>query len=149
MDTTPKYIKMCEKAWPNISKSWEEDFSSLIQTVWMINVYSDNGRRKTPALMIDYDSWDYDRRLFPVFRQDQLQEMIEKIRDRNHFIFRFYQFLQNKYLKITQQNAFVVLMNIFDDGCSMEQLWLAFVMHEKYGKVWDNEKEEWKPPRQP
>ena len=29
------------------------------------------------------------------------------------------------------------------DRYSMEQLWLVFVMHEKYGKVWDEEKEEW------
>ena len=27
------------------------------------------------------------------------------------------------------------------DGNSMEQLWLAFVMHEKYGKKWDGK--EW------
>ena len=27
---------------------------------------------------------------------------------------------------------------------SMKQLWFAFVMKEKYGKVWDSEKEEWK-----
>ena len=26
---------------------------------------------------------------------------------------------------------------------SYEQLWLAFVMHEKYQKQWDEEKEEW------
>jgi hypothetical protein len=28
-------------------------------------------------------------------------------------------------------------------GASMEQLWLSFLMREKYGKVWDAEKEEW------
>lgn len=26
---------------------------------------------------------------------------------------------------------------------TMEQLWMAFIMHEKFKKAWDNEKEEW------
>jgi len=29
-------------------------------------------------------------------------------------------------------------------GKTMEQLWLAFVMSEKYGKIWNGENEEWK-----
>ena len=32
---------------------------------------------------------------------------------------------------------------------SMEQLWLAFVMSEKYSKQWDNNKEEWSETRIP
>jgi hypothetical protein len=27
---------------------------------------------------------------------------------------------------------------------TMEQLWLAFVMSEKYGRIWDEENEEWR-----
>jgi hypothetical protein len=33
---------------------------------------------------------------------------------------------------------------IFVCGKTMEQLWLAFVMSERFGKFWDEENEEWK-----
>ena len=34
-------------------------------------------------------------------------------------------------------------VSIYKQFTSMEQLWLAFVMKELYGKVWDDEKEDW------
>ena len=52
-------------------------------------------------------------------RQDQLQAMIEG----NHL---------TKFGKLYRS---VVAMELYPSD-SMEQLWLAFVMHEKYNKVW-------------
>jgi len=51
--------------------------------------------------------------------------------------YRFDIFLSTEYNNRSKQNAFIVLMNMFED-CSMEQLWLAFVMKEKHSKTWSN-----------
>ena len=76
-------------------------------------------------------------------RQDQLQDMMEKhYEDRTtklYLHYEFHNFLESKYLNISAQNAFILLMNMFED-CSFEQLWLAFVMKEKHNKTWDGDK---------
>lgn len=59
-------------------------------------------------------------------RQDQLQEMIEdNSRPAWVLINRFYEWHNNKLRTISYALA------------SMEQLWLAFVMKEKFNKIWD------------
>ena len=64
--------------------------------------------------------------------QDQLQEMMyDDIINKPHYLLN--QFYQDWYSK--EYNVFL--------NWSMEQLWLAFVMHEKYHKIWNPEKEEW------
>jgi len=55
-------------------------------------------------------------------RQDQLQEMIKSISAFGR-LKRFYRFV---YFEENRRHEW-----------SMEQLWLAFVMKEKYEKVWD------------
>jgi hypothetical protein len=66
-----------------------------------------------------------------LWRQDQLQEM-----------FRSWQ-------NCTWENVRIAF-HIFDvekstgmQSWTNEQLWLAFVMQEKYNKIWDDEKEKW------
>ncbi len=61
-------------------------------------------------------------------RQDQLQEMSSFSHAER--LFRFYEFLQKQFLY--NENQWNSLDNI-----SMEQLWLAFVMKEKFNKEWD------------
>jgi len=56
-------------------------------------------------------------------RQDQLQEMVEG----------------TIYEKLGKLYREIVAMDFYPCD-SAEQLWLAFVMREKYGKVWDGEK---------
>ena len=60
-------------------------------------------------------------------RQDQLQEMVipEPFRDWRNVLSFFDDFID---------------WDNLDEYGSMEQLWLAFVMKEKYNKVWDGEK---------
>ena len=129
MDTTPKYIKMCEKA--PLRKTWEPmpgDFIysqrdgvkildvALIELAELIPFGQNKTRIKADMI--------------PLFRQDQLQEMVINF-GHGH------------------QNAGILVgLSIFSDEYgyndgSMEQLWLAYVMYEKYGKVWDDKKEEW------
>lgn len=60
-------------------------------------------------------------------RQDQLQIMIYERGYNNYFYY------HNRFTKFLDEN--------FRDFLTYEQLWLAFVMHEKYNKRWDGE--EW------
>lgn len=64
-------------------------------------------------------------------RQDQLQKMVKtEIWFEN--LYRFYDWInKDKFSKDA-----LGMCNKFD---SLEQLWLTFVMHEKYGKIWDGE----------
>ena len=61
--------------------------------------------------------------------QDQLQEMVENVSSSYELLNCFYKFVNPLEDVYTRQFT------------SMEQLWLAFVMKEKYGKTWDGE--EW------
>ena len=155
MDTSKTYIKMCEKA---------EEIQALKRIGSLIH------RTKTgDILSLDLEDGDFftkplDFTLYAVFvapreveidmgyselnrvwlpRQDQLQEMVD---------FKPFYSINSK------ENAKYDL-NIFMRFCewgygssifvkqpkelfpSMEQLWLAFVMKERYKKVWDGE--EW------
>jgi hypothetical protein len=73
-------------------------------------------------------------------RQDQLQKMMggyKKNTERLHWY--FYHLLGNE--GGAHDNVLWVSWNYYDQFQSMEQLWLAFVMKEKFGKVWNNK--EW------
>ena len=111
MDTSPEYIKQCEKA-GEIQRGkhfpvtmgqriifWENDIFA------QINLLSTN--------------W----KIVWLPRQDQLQEMIRETESNSLIeICRLYKFVMNN----------ISLMNL-----SMEQLWLSFVMSKKYGKSFD------------
>ena len=121
MDTSRKYVKMCLKA--------EE-----IQDMY-VDVYPYNGEDGNVfALRKDHDSsgvfghcYRKDELIW-LPKQDQLQEMAfpdksTSVRQICEAIFGFV------------ISSYVLAM------CSMEQLWLAFVMKENYSKIWNGE--EW------
>ena len=133
MDTTKKYIKMCEEA-EKIQKTWELKAGDCVAyppdkqkriphcTEWTIEWYGEN----------DADAWDTKElksewSVIWLPRQDQLQQLSGLCMEDN--IILFYEFVESN-------------KPLWNLG-SMEQLWLAFVMHEKYGKMWNDEKEEW------
>lgn len=64
-----------------------------------------------------------------LYRQDQLQEILG---------FEIYEFLD-----ICSESDGIMWQALHDYATSMEQLWLAFVMKEKYEKVWDQIKKDW------
>jgi len=116
MDTSKEYIKMCEKA--------EELNYSPSGTDGNWYYYSEeNMIRCRNSYEGDFgDVW--------LPRQDQLQEMISK------------DFGNCKWYDVLES-----LINYYQSGdfeliTSMEQLWLAFVMKEKYQKTWDGK--EWR-----
>ena len=118
MDTSKTYIKMCEKA---------EEIQFILHkcipegTYW-VRHHKDGAEAGITGYNFKIPS---DTIILP--RQDQLQEMIFDKRE------------------ITIPTAMVRLLNDWWKGnttghiTSMEQLWLAFVMKEKYNKVWDGE----------
>lgn len=115
MDTSETYIKMCEKAEPDL----------IFQT---------------PRLLEDTHNYWASRgfgipSLHPVWlpRQDQLQEMVGGFEAG---------FIDWREWKKNIYPSFGGYTNPFSKlgFTSFEQLWLAFVMKEKYDKVWNGER---------
>ena len=144
MDTTPKYVKMCEQA-EGIQKLYQEILQQPRETgrkslkCWV--VARTKGVEPPYAFSIQLHVFaliNYPANLIDCIwlpRQDQLQKMVcnkpksgDKIIDRH---LKFHNWFING------------IPDTWVNNLSFEQLWLAFVMHEKYGKHWDNKKEEW------
>ena len=125
MDTSETYIEMCEKA-------EEIQGRELVDGDWYATVFRDG-----VFLVYPHDAWDipYYRhhRVECVWlpRQDQLQEMVD-LPSPLHMLEHL-----NSWIMTEVRGTNPALLT------SMEQLWLAFVMKEKYGKVWGDG--EWVP----
>ena len=126
MDTSETYIKMNLKAWPDL-RPFEAPFSRRERMLYVVDgkvgVWNEIINLPTTTT----SSAD---KAFPLWEQDQLQEIIPK---QENFrldcaFFRSYIFGYGDEFPDWQVN-------------SWEQLWLAFVMKEKYNKVWNGE--EW------
>jgi len=129
MDLTKTYIKMSKKA-KEIQERWIPMVGDFI---WLgANYIMD----EAACRIITSHENALKLRLRPnrsevwLPKQDQLQAMVV-----------------NPKLGIAELLSIALMMNENPDYWysfdSFEQLWLAIVMYKKYGKVWDNEKEEW------
>lgn len=139
MDTTETYIKMADC--PEIQElspfnrkaiQWIEVGS------WYAEGVSEGDIVCFGSIGADY-KWYKEHRNKQVIwlpRQDQLQEMI-KSEDENLVEFR-----ERIICGFSAWCEVLRMTNDFRDYLSMEQLWLAFVMKEKYNKVWNGE--DWK-----
>lgn len=78
----------------------------------------------TEDLMIIEKNGDFDDKGFPLFRQDQIQEMYGRGYPTLYYLRMLYKFRHN-----------------LEDE-TLEQIWLAFYMHEKHGLIWDGK--EWR-----
>ena len=119
MDTSKKRILMCEKA-TEIQKSNFNDDDFYVDTDIFL------GNKLFEVVEYEYDD------VIWLPHQSQLQDMIAKREDVQHLLLYFY-------------NEVGALFNEKDKYWlqfkSMEQLWLAFVMKEKYNKIWNGK--EW------
>jgi len=123
MDTSKEYIKMCEKAKEiqkigKISKGWSGIFrigEYIYFGVWG----GHNGVE------------DVAERIIWLPRQDQLQEMVDY--DLTNRCVEFYCFVSGR-VPLTNE---IINAGQLHKFTSMEQLWLAFVMKEKYNKIWN------------
>ena len=141
MDFSEQYIKMCQQA-SRLRELWIPKDADFV-----IDVYNER-RGNAYAMDVDQDNHDSiiedveNGKLLVVYRQDQLWDFVDEYKNKNHRIFRFYDFLKKKYLSFSNQNGYTIITNMFD-SVSMEKLLLCFVMNEKYNKIWDKDKEDW------
>jgi len=120
MDTSETYIKMCRKA-KEIQELWE-GWTKITgdRTVWKDAEPDSYGYRDTrqsetnPTKEVEYE-------IIWLPCQDQLQEMVNESIPRLDSIIPFW------------HNHMTI------NPVSWEQLWLAFVMKEKYNKTWNGE----------
>jgi len=122
MDTSEQYIKMCEKAVEIQGlRTVGKHYKLGDYYFWEDHINLAYGNGETVGIEYRYadETW--------LPRQDQLQEMIiDKFKNTGFsaiesLVFKFYKSFEA------------------DTEMSMEQLWLAFVMKEKYNKSWNGE----------
>ena len=131
MDTSIEYIKMCEKA-EEIQKLWKPTVADF---------HTSYDWKEVHTVEFDYDSSEIDILGCPPHiwlpRQDQLQEMlIDKIGG-NHIA--LLSVLIRSDLFCQAGLGHYVSSPNYNYTNSMEQLWLVFVMKEKYNKIWNGE----------
>ena len=140
MDTSKTYIKMCEKA-----EEIQKIFRGKGVNKYSEDIYKctspDGGCMARGFNGLDAcDKCEYNTVWLP--RQDQIQEMVGS--KTAELIDNFYWFCINE---ARNSDGYMDCIHDGDpekiDQKSMEQLWLSFVMKEKYQKTWDSEKEEW------
>ena len=145
MDTSETYIKICEKAkeiqtrqliYGDYYTFRKKDF------VWKFSINELVGQYLKPKIEVDAVGSDFGKYLIWLPRQDQLQEtMSDYIQEQLGIIHSeikqafvdFAVWLGKQYL---DEPFTCVPTNCFETG---EQLWLAFVMQEKYNKLWNGE----------
>jgi len=129
MDKT--YIKMCEKA-EEIQQIWNPQYGDWyyggIYNKAKVIVVMRRYRKHSSANFLN------NKQNIWLPRQDQLQEMVLDPT-----------IIEGDYYPIPRMlhEFYLWLKDCRYPNVSMEQLWLAFVMYEKYQKKWDSEKEEW------
>ena len=137
MDQTPEFIKMCRELPYTFAPNREYEYGDYVHDRYLNKTYvvADGGADKTPAThnCIRADSGSITD-CFWLPKQDQLQNII---------IDKWAASYENKGLGF--QTTFNTLLNKTKNTIeyywkfkSLEQLWLAFVMHEKFNMIWTN-----------
>ena len=129
MDTSKEYIKikMCEKA-EEIQKEWKPQIGDFVAEQYQSGIYVSTIIKKETEFLIrtslQEGTLHKKDELIWLPRQDQLQEMIKEKGGWSNYglVAHFYNFIKDLH-----------------PDTSMEQLWLAFVMSEKYRKDWFRE----------
>ncbi len=146
MDTSKKYIKMCEEA-EEIVIYGENNFERLRPlfvfdkllervslVIWLPQKMRERLNCKNGEVIVSVEQ-NRDKGVYIeegkmgiviwLPRQDQLQEMLwQGLDEYEHWIQKLYDFI----------------LDLPFEPMSMEQLWLAFIMKEKYNKIWDKDK---------
>jgi hypothetical protein len=126
MDTSKEYIKMCEAA-VEIQAAWNSTCGEFDVYVEMkIESGQTWVRYRDIEFYMENEKEEYKHIWLP--RQDQLQDMVVSIYSNNDIK------LLNSFSKYILKDYEKYMY------CSMEQLWLAFVMKEIYNKIWSDGK---------
>lgn len=163
MDQSEERILMCEKA-HEIQELWKPQVGDwFLYTKWGLCPDVLPQRRVLVLAYYHKSKWDKQDISWSVLtyqsthekekdfkassiwlpRQDQLQAMVigngRKMLGRDGVLYRFNNWLVLEFLDYDN----IVTDEKWRMDCSMEQLWLCFVMYEKYNKLWDSERKTW------
>ena len=123
MDTSPEYIGMCDRA-IEIRRMWKMSAGDFIVQGEKVHVVS-SGR-------IMGRWFGGGKAVIWLPQQDQLQEMV--LSKELHYRHRLYGLLQ-RFIDFTRSRLLPSDQRLW----SCEQLWLMYVMDEKYSKRWNGE----------
>ena len=129
MDTSKEYIFMCEKA-IELQNDWLKGWS-----FYTVRNFRERLDEPVMCRKFTYISEEDIEDFIWLPRQDQLQDMVEG---------EFYGKIYSVYawMQINRVSGHNETMEV--EYCnSMEQLWLGYIMSEKYNKEWNIEKKEW------
>jgi len=155
MDTSETYVKMSYAAWPDLRDGYEPregDYYKCscescrftkrifrVESADIIAITEKDWSRyhhsfRDHISMCDFGGfaayWQTGKdSFFVLFQQDQLQEMVEFTK----------QGISNCVYRYALNSLYNFANEQMDRFSSWEQLWLAFVMKEKHGKVWNGE----------
>lgn len=141
MDTTETYIKMSKGAW-GICWRPTVNFSEVNPKTFLIT-----NRGNHSFVITSEGSWYYRdfQGLVELKTQDQLQEMVKDVFPDG--VWKPFDVFKNFWYWFAKWDNWGEEPNLyFDVPClaqSMEQLWLAFVMKEKYSRQWLTDSQEW------
>lgn len=132
MEFTETEIKMFEEAKKFLPpwKPQEGDWFSCINPV--------SGKGDVYVYHDLYMGAERNEDCFPLYSQEQLQGMLPHTISNMQplpLIKKFERFIKDEF----NRSKYLLRHAIEVEGWSMRQLWLAYVMHEKYQKVWDGE----------
>ena len=132
MDTSETYIKMNEKA---------VEIQSAKQAYNKGDYYSDYVMRAYPIVLECHPYGCVKSSTIWLPRQDQLQAMweentIDKIARFTRFVFDEFRYKRFSNFKAKTSNNILSTKALWEPT-SMERLWLAFVMKERYSKIWN------------
>lgn len=133
MDTTEKYILMCEKA-EEVQKEWKPDIGDYIDPCGVVSVITSLYQPDDGFCLIGTNNVNFYGQMHPksmyfwLPRPDQLWAMLD---------WGWAAIINGLY-------EFTTLEANYENFGSIEQCIFAFVMHEKYQKRWDEGKQEWK-----
>jgi len=141
MDTSNEYIKMCQQAM-EIQEAHEMVdgdyyYDGELDYPDDKRVYFIFDGTKATAGTLNIEQWERptdDAVWLP--RQDQLQDMLmDDFKDYGHIVHSFVEYLCDT----TDYHGGIRFadVDIYGDFTSFEQLWLAFLMDEKYSKYWN------------
>ena len=149
MDTTEQYIKMCEKAEEiqllrreerhKDTGKWQE--GDFWRTVFRFDKGAYVVSRPSDAWADEPFYLHHPPESIWLPRQDQLQEMASatNLQDLFELFLNFYSEYKD-HPNLDEDGGYWEMFEYGKHFTSMEQLWLAFVMSVKYGKIWDGEK---------
>lgn len=128
---TENYIKMCEKAEEiqKLKKFQSGDwYCEANLTPEVLGDFILIGENTVTKGGYDYDFYEIDWKKFIYLpTQEQLQEMMELPSIYHRVVDKLYDFTEWVKINATYVTSY----------CSMNELWLAFVMKEKYNKIWN------------